>query len=64
MQIDKQRKPQGVIILQFYSKLQNIVLLVEVVSFTLDNICNTVLTHFITCLMNSNSLRNLLGTVN
>ena len=63
MQIDEYEKQQGVIILQFYNKLQNTVLLVELVSFMLDNIYNTVLTHFITCLMNSNSLRNLLGTV-
>lgn len=36
------------IVLQFYSKLQNTVLLVELVSFTLDSIYNTALMHFIT----------------
>lgn len=52
------------IILQFYSKIQNTVLLVELVSFKLDSIYNTVLTDFIACVMNSISFRNLLGILN
>lgn len=42
MWIGKQEKPEGVIILQVCTELKNNVLLVELESFTLDSIYNSV----------------------
>lgn len=42
MQTCEYRKPRGVKVLQFYRKLQNTILSVELMSFTLDSIYCTV----------------------